>query len=539
VTVVRPTPEATIPTTRDRRDSCGLLSRSPEVRRLAPVCIASALAACLIPSAAQALPRLHAVRGDSPANVTSDGRQVLLRGVNVNQLGDYWQQSPALPPTVPLTSDDFAGIHALGMDVVRLLVHWSALEPERGRFDEAYVDRIRQAVTWAREQGIYVVLDMHQDAWGKYIASPKTEQCAPGFSHQQGWDGAPQWATLTDGLPTCRFQIREIAPAVGQAWQSFYLDRDGIQSELVRTWARLAREFASDPAVAGYDLLNEPNPGYGPGAEDATTLGLYYRRAIDAIRAAESSARRGFHHIVFFEPGAIWSAAGVDATPPPPLVDDPNTVFSPHLYAGSITAVPGVSVENGFTLADDAARQYGTTVWSGEWGWFGDPKSDEPQIARYAKQEDAHLWGGAWWDWKQACGDPHNFSDGDATQPGSVSPSLNRFACPQQQLLGIPQTTRRILARPYVRFAPGRITALDSDPATETATVAGSAPERRGSCAVELWVPDTGAGAPRYAGTNVKDIRTGSTAGGFVVRGCASGDWSLRPAVANAERALR
>ena len=45
-------------------------------------------------------------------------------------------------------------------------------------------------------------------------------------------------------------------------------------------------------------------------------------------------------------------------------------------------------------------------------------------------------------------------------------------------------------------------------------------------------------GAPIF-GTNVKDIRTGSTAGGFVVRGCAGGDWSLRPAVANAERALR
>ena len=77
-----------------------------------------------------------------------------------------------------------------------------------------------------------------------YFASPKDETCAPGFSHQQGWDGAPAWATITDGLPTCRFQIREIAPAVGQAWQNFYLDRDGIQTELVNTWAHLARAFA-------------------------------------------------------------------------------------------------------------------------------------------------------------------------------------------------------------------------------------------------------------------------------------------------------
>ena len=32
---------------------------------------------------------------------------------------------------------------------------------------------------------------MHQDAWGKYIASPKSEMCAPGAEHQHGWDGAP------------------------------------------------------------------------------------------------------------------------------------------------------------------------------------------------------------------------------------------------------------------------------------------------------------------------------------------------------------
>jgi endoglycosylceramidase len=496
------------------------------VRRiLATAALVTALAA---PPAAHAMPRLHATRGANPAIVTNDGRQVLLRGVNVNQLGDYWQQNPALEPAIPLTKDDFAGINALGMDEVRLIVHWSKLEPQRGVFDDAYIDRIRQAVDWARDEGIYVVLDMHQDAWGKYIASPESERCLPGFAHQQGWDGAPAWATLTDGLPTCRFQLREVAPAVAQAWQSFYADRNGIETELVKTWAHLARAFAAEPAVAGYDLLNEPNPGYGPLAEDATTLGVFYTRAIAAIRAAESSARGGFHHIVFFEPGALWSALAVDATPPPALVDDPNAVFAPHLYGESLTA-DGVSVEQGFQLADAVARLYGTTVWSGEWGWFGDPADDAPKIARYAKQEDAHLWGGAWWDWKQACGDPHQFDDGDDMTPGSVSPSLNRFACPAQAPLGIPETTRRILARPYIRFAPGRITRLDSDPRTATAVVSGSDPDSAGSCRVALWVPDTGAGPPRYAGAGVVHIRTRATSGGWVVTGCARGNWTLRP----------
>src|SRR3954451_23263620 len=149
------------------------------------------LALGIITPAADGMPRLQAIRGDSPAIVTADGRQVLLRGVNVNQLGDYWQQRPDIPATLPLSEDDFAGIQALGMNEVRLLVHWSKLEPQRGEFDDAYLAEIRQAVRWAREHGIYVVLDMHQDAWGKYIASRTDESCPSGSSHQQGWDGAP------------------------------------------------------------------------------------------------------------------------------------------------------------------------------------------------------------------------------------------------------------------------------------------------------------------------------------------------------------
>src|SRR3954471_20454702 len=103
------------------------------------------LALGIITSAADGMPRLQAVRGDSAASVTGDGRQVLLRGVNVNQLGDYWQQRPDIPATLPLTEADFAGIQSLGMDVVRLIVHWSKLEPQRGRFDAAYLAQIRQA----------------------------------------------------------------------------------------------------------------------------------------------------------------------------------------------------------------------------------------------------------------------------------------------------------------------------------------------------------------------------------------------------------
>ncbi len=95
-----------------------------------------------------------------------------------------------------------------------------------------------------------------------------------------GYDGAPAWATITDGAPRCQFQGRDISPAGNRAFQNFYFDTDGIQTALVTTWGKLAAVFRDEPTVAGYDLLNEP--GFGETAPVTTSylLGRYYDRAI-------------------------------------------------------------------------------------------------------------------------------------------------------------------------------------------------------------------------------------------------------------------
>jgi endoglycosylceramidase len=496
-----------------------------------PTLVPAAAVALLLmggPAAAQApeLAPLHATRGDDPGVFDRGGREVLLRGVNVNQLGDYYQANTSLRPVVPLAERDLDGIAAMGFNSVRLLVHWSSLEPAPGEFDQAFVAKVRQAVDGARERGLYVVLDMHQDAWGKYIASPPDETCAPGFTPALGWDGAPEWATITDGLPRCKIQLREGSPAQRNAWTSFYADREGIQSALVRTWARLVREFAADPAVAGYDLLNEPNPGWGIGVDETAALGAFYGRAIEAIRAAEKEVPGGFSHIVFFEPGGLWSALGVFQTPPPTFTADTNIVFAPHLYSGSITALPSPSIEEGFDYAETAAAQYGVTVWSGEWGWFGDAAEQKGDIARYAREEDSHLFGGAWWQWRQACGDPHNFSV-TGGQPGETSGNINRYRCPGETELGTPDSTRRILGRATVRAAPGRIVRLESDPDSGAFSMAGSDRAGGGSCELLVWLPGD-FGVPQLRGRNVANIEARRYAGGWLATACASGSYELR-----------
>ena len=479
------------------------------------------------PARAAEFPRLGVERGADAAIVDGDGRQVLLRGVNVNQLGDYYAFDPARPTVIPLRREDFAGIARLGFDVVRLVLNWSALEPERGVISEPYLAQVRQAVGWAKAHGLYVVLDMHQDSWGKFIATPKDATCEPGLGPAVGWDGAPQWATLTDGLTTCRAaETRELSPAVAQAFESFYLDREGIQGELVAVWARLAREFGGDPAIAGYDLINEPHPGFRIGANVASSLAQFYSRTIDAIRAAEQQAPGGFPHVVFFEPSVVWSGFGSDALPPPGFTADQHISFAPHLYAESITVdqklgISSVSIEQGFEAARQAAAGYQAPLWSGEWAWFGKPETDLPKVKRYLALEDRHRIGGAWWVWKQACGDPH------VAGAPTFSGSLNPVACPGDVPQGQAEPYARLLSRPYARFAPGRLTVLTADADTGKLLVRGRDDDPAGSCELDVWIPDRGKGVPRVAGANVASVRVRERPGGWLVTACATGAYEL------------
>lgn len=491
-------------------------------RLLAAIALALALAAPA--QAAPAFPRLLVEPGADAAIADDAGREVLLRGFNVNQLNDYFAPDPALPTVVPLREDDFAQIAALGANSVRLGFNWSRWQPQRGTFDSAYLAQVRQAVRWAAAHGLYVILDLHQDSWGKDVASAPGEACPPGFGPAVGWDGAPSWANRFDGLSRCRAaDTRELSPAVAQAFQSFFADRDGIQSELVVTWGRIAAALAAEPNVAGYDLFNEPHPGYPHGANGSVLLGRFYARAIDAIRAGEARAGAPAR-IAFFEPTVVWSGFGTDALPPPGFTDDDQIVFAPHIYAESLTlygraGAEPVTIERGFELAERAAAMYGAPVWSGEWAFFGDPRTDAPKTARYAAEEDERAVGGSYWVWRQACGDPH--VAGYTTASGSFNP----LACPSGAPQGRVAAYERILSRPVIRFGPGRLGAQRSDADTRAFRFRGADDDPAGSCRLEAWVP--GNAEPLLTATGVTGLTVTPVPGGFIVAGCARNAYEL------------
>ena len=332
---------------------------------------------------------------------------------------------------------------------------------------------------------------MHQDAWGKYIASPAGVVCPPGREPAIGWDGAPKWATLTDGTDTCTAGSRESSEAVLTAWDSFYANRNGIMDRLVAVWGRIAREFRRDRAVAGYDLLNEPNHGHH-GDQVKAALGSYYRKAIDAIRAAETGPA-AFHHIVFFETTVY--GVGVD----PAFTADENIVFAPHHYGESIGDIP---IEGLFEYYRLLANDFHTAMWVGEYGWFSDPPANAPKLGRYAAAEDALITSGdAWWQWRQACGDPHSIGRPGGT-PDPILVHFQRNRCPGDHNLGVvPQWA--CVWRPYPRASPGRLTTLHSA-CTGDLQLAGRT-ARPGT--LDIWFPRTGSRRPRVEGEQLSRVR--------------------------------
>ncbi len=180
--------------------------------------------------------------------IDPQGRQVILHGINlVNKDAKAGYLGPEDLKT-------FAAFRRWGLNCVRLGIIWDGLEPEPGVFNEAYLQGIDRRIAWAKANNLYVFLDMHQDLYSVLYG-----------------DGAPKWATLTEGQPHLHLggiwsDAYFTSPAVQTALDNFWKntpapDGVGLQEHYARIWAMLARRYADEPAVIGYDLMNEPFPG--------------------------------------------------------------------------------------------------------------------------------------------------------------------------------------------------------------------------------------------------------------------------------------
>ena len=227
---------------------------------------------------------------------------------------------------------------------------------------------------------------------------------------------------------------------------------------------------------------------------------------------------------MFFEPSVLWSAGLNKAVPAPGFTKDQNIVFAPHIYAESLNGDPMVK---GFADARAVAQQYRVTVWGGEWGfWPEHPVDASDKIERYAAAEDAARWGGAWWDWKQACGDPHVVNR-PGGEPNPVSGSLNRYSCPSEVNDGIDPAFGDVLSRPAPRAVPGRITKLASNGRTGAFDLAGKVTNGEQRCSLRVFVPERFADE-RVRVDGIRNLQRRERLGNVILRGCVADSFRLR-----------
>ena len=421
---------------------------------------------------AGALPWLHVEHPAREPAFIADAmsRRVILRGVASGGLMDYWSGSdPATlrpapffpidptaydnrcPPNAeavwqpPLCRNDLSEMRALGFDVVRLALSWSLLEPQPGKYDRRYLDRIAQVVGWAGQEGIYVILDMHENAYSRYLARPSPPPLPGGApTSLNQLSGAPPWAVITDFWPSeVFFGQRELNPAVFAAFNSFWLNRQvagptdeapgsGLQDHYIGALAALVRRFKDSSTVAGYDIFNEPWPGFVPPPlfEDLF-LFPFYRRVLDALTGAgdgipcPSSAPAvpacGFRdlgigdraQLFFVEPDHLREQTDFPTSLPLPFSSAGNLVYAIHSYTHVFTldALAGQDPRGasyppgGFELSYDSgqleARALRAALFVDELG--NQPADDAILLANQLQAQERHRVGAILWVWKQNC----------------------------------------------------------------------------------------------------------------------------------------
>ena len=103
-------------------------------------------------------------RVPSQVFVDEDGREVVLHGTNAVVKGPPWVPvADEFSADLSMTDADFAIMRDLGLTVVRLGVMWPGVEPERGVYNETYLDIVADIVERAERHDVYVLMDMHQD----------------------------------------------------------------------------------------------------------------------------------------------------------------------------------------------------------------------------------------------------------------------------------------------------------------------------------------------------------------------------------------
>lgn len=401
-----------------------------------------------------------------------EGRTVLLRGANVS---GHHKEPPFFDFHGPA---DYARMRdEWGMNAVRFLVSWAALEPERGAYDDTYLSELHAHVQQASDAGLFVFLDLHQDLYGL------------GFP---GGNGAPAWTCDASHYaaytPTTPWFLNYLDPELIACVDGFWSSRD-LQSHAVEAWRRLAAALKDIDGVRGFDPLNEPY--WGSTQYDVfedKRLAPWYRQVIAAVRESKPDA------LAFLEPA---SSRNLGLASHLPSFEEPNIVYAPHAYDADAESGLGFDpsrrdaiLENVRALRAEADAR-GAALVLGEYGGVAsNPGIGEYMDAVHAAAAETKA-GAIYWDYSKSDG------YGLLAADGSEKPAL-----------------LDAVARPYPERVAGTLDSFSFDAATKTLVVTFT-PDASLTAPTLIRVPTRG--WPNGADITCDGCTATETAGGVAV----------------------
>ena len=309
----------------------------------------------------------------------NDGRTIILRGWNMSQT---YKKSPTFGHA---KKSDYLRIGKWGFNVLRFVMNWALLEAEKGKFNQNYLDGILERLDWAKEAGLYVVLDMHQDIYGV------------GFKG----NGAPAWSCPEKNYKTFKpkkpWYLGYITPEVQSCFDNLYKS-PSIRQAYVTAWTTIVEATHKHPAVVGFDLMNEPFWGTSdPGTFHSKVLQPFYEENIKAIRKITQK------HLIFIEPIAFIALGEFYGRFKP--FADKKLVYAAHFYLPSIHDYGTYSgkveeLTKPLKRLWEEAKALKMPLWFGEYGSPGYAKDFVPYMNDVEKILDQWSAGSAYWSYE-------------------------------------------------------------------------------------------------------------------------------------------
>jgi len=205
---------------------------------------------------------------------TRTGSPVVLRGVNV---------------AVNSSAIVYDKASSMGANFVRIMAPWSTVEPTAPNgtthhWDEAFLQQLDGAVADFQKTGVNVLIDFHQFHWSPYFAKV---ECKSNVSDCNA-SGVPGWYYADGRFPDTK---RGESDAKKAFWTS-----EAARSEdgYAAFAAMMAKRYADDPNVVGYEVFNEPHPGGLGDSTSATDTMLQWQAEIRKVIRAVDPGRTVF-----------------------------------------------------------------------------------------------------------------------------------------------------------------------------------------------------------------------------------------------------